>query len=118
LLESLVWFQKSLYKHCGSVCALARIQHAGSGDLSGRVTTEILAQRRNKEVEMEFLTIEVSEFFSLLWSACHRTMYKSFCATSIAVNGSIVDSSQRISFPRKNADRLKTFGIKLGSDAT
>ena len=23
-----------------------------------------------------------------------------------------------VSFPRKNADRLKTFGIKLGSDAT
>jgi len=44
---------------------LARIQHAGSDDLSGLFTATILAQHRNKEVEMEFLAMEVPEFFAL-----------------------------------------------------
>jgi len=50
-----------------SACALARIQHARSGDLSGRFTAKILAQHRNKEVGMEFLAMEVPEFFALPW---------------------------------------------------
>jgi len=50
-----------------SACALARIQHAGSGDLSGRFTVKVLAQYRNKEIEMEFLAMEVPDFFALPW---------------------------------------------------
>jgi len=68
-----------------SACALARIQHAGSGDLSGWFTAKILAQHRNKEVEMEFLANEVPEFFALPWNFFWRH----------------VNSSQQINVPIK-----------------
>ena len=45
---------------------------------------------------MEFLTIEVPEFFALPWSACHRGRVQEFLRH--------VDSSQRINVPIERED--------------